>query len=85
MLDELAEIKLVSGLQRQTAQTAVSHGGHPVTRQHAVASRSAGQTGECLRADNVFYPTAGDTEHMCSQVLHLCLFTPHQKKKPFLK
>jgi len=37
-----------SGLQRQTAQTTTSHRGHPETRLHAVASRSAGQTGGWL-------------------------------------
>lgn len=53
-----------SRLQRQTAQTIVSHRGHPVTRLYTVASWSAGQTGGCLRTDNVFYLTRHKRKHM---------------------
>ena len=52
------------GLQRQTAQTTVSHPGHPATRPHTAASRSAGQTGGCLRARYDFCHTGHTRVHM---------------------
>lgn len=36
------------GVQRQTAQTTMSHRGHPVPRLHTVTSQSTGQTGGWL-------------------------------------
>lgn len=36
------------GVQRQTAQTTMSHRGRPVTRLHTVTSQPTGQTGGWL-------------------------------------
>lgn len=51
------------GVQGQTAQTTMSHRGHPATRLRTVTSQSTGQTGGWLWAGNVFYLTGRKRAH----------------------